>query len=518
MQAKLRVSQASDPREQEADRMAEAVGGAGDMGARPPEALRGGLVGRGIISRKSGSIASPQADSSAGSSAISEAAANRIESLRGGSPLPQRERSFFESHMGGDFGNVRIHQGADAGEAADGLNARAFTRGSDIAFASGEYRPESIEGRKLIAHELTHVMQNGGSQAGSGGRNAGVIHRSPRRDSENESPDKKQAGERVPNEELDPDMLVYIVMCYLGIPVGAWRNIADLFLQAIWDSYLERHGDIKKARAAFEEIRLAFHATSTIGKLGMLIEFIGSGKTTFPAGKFSVKIPSKILAKYRARALVILGRFGAKRGMLTVAGQILRKVAFWIDAAFIAGCAMYVYMEKKARQMARMLKSAIDGAVALAHLFRFMVLSPFLLPLQRIQEERHRLSIFNADLSSLDGSPPTRLKGFGIIANLGDAAYDNPANLNKKVGQFGKAKAMIPEFYSGVQGLNEQSAVGALILKSGGKILTLGPPQRQFAMKVRSYSRHLEAGRILKYRQSPAKLAAAEVNEILKGR
>jgi rhodanese-related sulfurtransferase len=82
----------------------------------------------------------------------------------GGQPLPESTRSFFEPRFGRNFSDVRIHTGPDADEAARSINAEAFTVGSDIAFAKGNYDPGSESGRKLLAHELTHVVQQGAAK------------------------------------------------------------------------------------------------------------------------------------------------------------------------------------------------------------------------------------------------------------------------------------------------------------------------------------------------------------------
>ncbi|HEU4326898.1 MAG TPA: DUF4157 domain-containing protein [Roseiflexaceae bacterium] len=85
-----------------------------------------------------------------------------IASLRGrGSPLSAKERSFFEQRMGHDFSQIRIHADNGAADIARSLNARAFTVGNDIAFDTNEYQPGTISGRHLVAHELTHTMQQG---------------------------------------------------------------------------------------------------------------------------------------------------------------------------------------------------------------------------------------------------------------------------------------------------------------------------------------------------------------------
>lgn len=83
----------------------------------------------------------------------------------GGRPLPDSVRSFFEPRFGRGFGDVRVHTGARADAAARAVNARAFTLGRDVVFRSGEYRPETSDGRRLLAHELTHTIQQDGATA-----------------------------------------------------------------------------------------------------------------------------------------------------------------------------------------------------------------------------------------------------------------------------------------------------------------------------------------------------------------
>ena len=82
----------------------------------------------------------------------------RFAALRGsGQPLPASERTFFEPRFGRDFANVRLHSGPAASELARSVHARAFTLGDSIVLGAGE------SGRRLLAHELTHVVQQGGS-------------------------------------------------------------------------------------------------------------------------------------------------------------------------------------------------------------------------------------------------------------------------------------------------------------------------------------------------------------------
>ncbi|HEV2817327.1 MAG TPA: DUF4157 domain-containing protein [Allosphingosinicella sp.] len=77
----------------------------------------------------------------------------------GGQKLPPAVAGFMGRRFGADFGGVRIHTDARAAGLSDRLGARAFTYGSDIFFAAGQFRPETRDGRELIAHELTHTLQ-----------------------------------------------------------------------------------------------------------------------------------------------------------------------------------------------------------------------------------------------------------------------------------------------------------------------------------------------------------------------
>ncbi|MDX2136644.1 MAG: DUF4157 domain-containing protein [Chloroflexota bacterium] len=89
-----------------------------------------------------------------------------IERSRGGGQaMPDTAQEFFGSRMGQDFSGVNIHTGAEADTLNRQLEARAFTTGSDIYFRDGEYNPDSSGGKELLAHELTHVVQQGASVA-----------------------------------------------------------------------------------------------------------------------------------------------------------------------------------------------------------------------------------------------------------------------------------------------------------------------------------------------------------------
>jgi hypothetical protein len=94
----------------------------------------------------------------------------------GGHPLPNSEREFFEARFGTSFGDVRLHTDRHADAAARAIGAEAFTLGSSVAFRNGKYRPGTNAGRRLLAHELTHVVQQTGRPQASVQRTIGDGH------------------------------------------------------------------------------------------------------------------------------------------------------------------------------------------------------------------------------------------------------------------------------------------------------------------------------------------------------
>jgi hypothetical protein len=90
--------------------------------------------------------------------------------LRGsGRRLPQELRTFIEPRFGLDFSDVRVHTDGEAARSAGAVGARAYTVGSHVVFGHGEFRPDDAGGRRLIAHELTHVVQQRGAATDAGG-------------------------------------------------------------------------------------------------------------------------------------------------------------------------------------------------------------------------------------------------------------------------------------------------------------------------------------------------------------
>src|SRR5439155_11854963 len=84
---------------------------------------------------------------------------SRAKILSPGAKLEPTLRSYMESRFGADFGDVRIHTGRADAFLCQAIQAHAFTRGPDIFFGEGQYAPDTLDGRLLLAHELVHILQ-----------------------------------------------------------------------------------------------------------------------------------------------------------------------------------------------------------------------------------------------------------------------------------------------------------------------------------------------------------------------
>jgi Domain of unknown function (DUF4157) len=100
--------------------------------------------------------------------------------------LSASERCFFERQFGYDFSPVRSHVNALAAESALALNARACTLGEHVVFGAGQYATETYEGRKILAHELAHLVQQNNALAHPG--SAPVLQRKCARSVEGGTP------------------------------------------------------------------------------------------------------------------------------------------------------------------------------------------------------------------------------------------------------------------------------------------------------------------------------------------
>lgn len=192
LQPKLKVSNPNDAYEQEADRVADAVMRIPDetLSLQPLEEEEELVQTKPVDYQACGSDLQRQVEEeeeelqmktglAAGKGQMqenkgevsSELVESRIRMLHaGGRQLNEQERNFFEPRFGVDLSHVRLHPESMAANAATAIGARAFTVGNHIAIAGGEYNFSSSQGKQLMAHELTHVLQNGSQD---------TVHRNP---------------------------------------------------------------------------------------------------------------------------------------------------------------------------------------------------------------------------------------------------------------------------------------------------------------------------------------------------
>jgi hypothetical protein len=158
IQAKLAVNQPGDAFEQEADRVADRV-----MRMTNP-AVACSSSSRDANRSLQRAAAAPAPSAASTSASWNNAAAPPMvgQVLNApGQPLAPPTRDFMETRFGHHFSQVRVHTGPTAAESARSISALAFTSAHHIVFGSGQYSPGTSEGRKLLAHELTHVLQQG---------------------------------------------------------------------------------------------------------------------------------------------------------------------------------------------------------------------------------------------------------------------------------------------------------------------------------------------------------------------
>ncbi len=139
---------ASDPAERQADRVAEHF-------ARQPQGMQD--AHRQCLGIAKDALAQGHSNPSRQNAALQRRFLDR--SGPSGSPMREQVRELCESRMGVDFGAVRIHTDLKADRMSKRLSARAFTYGRDIYFAAGQYQPDTTIGKRILAHELTHIVQ-----------------------------------------------------------------------------------------------------------------------------------------------------------------------------------------------------------------------------------------------------------------------------------------------------------------------------------------------------------------------
>ena len=174
IQPKLRVSQPEDEYAQEADRVANSVM---RMSSHESPDLNENIIGEEQVNRKCSACEMKEDEkhlkvsrkpSKVSDLEATDEVANYIRGVisNGSSSLDLDTREFMESRFGHDFSNVRVHTGEMAARSANYVNAHAYTVGNHIVFGEGQYNPNIWKGKELLAHELTHFIQQETSTKG----------------------------------------------------------------------------------------------------------------------------------------------------------------------------------------------------------------------------------------------------------------------------------------------------------------------------------------------------------------
>ncbi len=229
-QTKLRVSQPGDAHEQEADQVADAVL---RLPATETASSGGDTAAHTTTSQSGAQEAIPGSD---------------------GQPLDAATRAYMEPRFGHDFGHVRVHSDEQSALAAADYHARAYTVGSDIVFGAQEYEPTTTAGQHLLAHELTHVVQQG-----SDTKAAETVQREP---VEAAVPDVSVAtGKKVAPDRMNDEELAEGVLHKLHGILGAWKTALNNFYVVLVSS------SDKETRPNLPGVLLDFLREEAIGEI-----------------------------------------------------------------------------------------------------------------------------------------------------------------------------------------------------------------------------------------------------------
>jgi hypothetical protein len=331
LQAKLTVNPPDDIYEKEADQIAEMVtkspGAAIQRQAEEEEEEE-----EEEMSAKMAVSRTPE---------VSEDVEGRINAARGsGEALPDSIRASLEPHFGRDFSDVRVHAGAEADALSQQLGAKAFTTGQDIFFRSGDYQPESEEGKKLLGHEMTHVVQQGG---------ASVSRQAV------EAEEKAPAGEREAEEALDEAKAK-------AISNMSTANIKALLYEAAHCQQINRE---QSAQSALDQV-----SNEALADLKRKIK------------AFDVKASSLTMAKALLEKLAmvqLLGAEGEEKAAEAAFNKLLQwaqgQLAFAVKALQSAPSEVTAQAVLEKAALVQMLGGSATGAIAAVQKWREMEIS-----------------------------------------------------------------------------------------------------------------------------------------------
>jgi Domain of unknown function (DUF4157) len=229
-----------------------------------------------------------------------------------GAPLEGGMRAFFEPKLASDLSDVRVHRDARAVASARAVNAAAYTVGADIVFANGRYAPKTRGGRRLLAHELGHVLQRRAAGAGPGPLSSAppVSRRLARQDVGHVS----QEAPSVPAPGLDPWPALE--------KLDAWRVKASVVADAVatwqmgnWIDYIKRTS--LNPRLSLADGQLASIASNAVGNAITLF------------GEEQIEVVSKVVAGESARLIGAAIGTAVEPGGGTAIGFVIGVVIEW---------------------------------------------------------------------------------------------------------------------------------------------------------------------------------------------
>ena len=269
VQAKLPVNEPGDMYEQEADAMADRVM---RMKASDSNSLAKpvtGLIGRSVQRKcahceeeeKQKKLMRKETGGAGGTTVSSSFAASLQASKAGGAALPANTKSQMENAFGADFSGVKIHAGNEAAAMSNSINAKAFTYGNDIYFNHGEYATGTGQGQKLLAHELTHVVQQTGTHQQVGNIQRSIGSRSSCAANTNNSPADPIDVLRQANDRA---VLMALGASHLLFSDSLFMQDAHFGSSGILNMYRSRFGDpteVPGRRGAASRFRNRFNNT-----------------------------------------------------------------------------------------------------------------------------------------------------------------------------------------------------------------------------------------------------------------
>jgi uncharacterized protein DUF4157 len=294
-----------------------------------------------------------------------------------GRPLEPGVRAFFESRLGYDVGDVRVHTEGRAADSARAVDAPAYSVGRHIVFGADRYRPDTPRGMHLLAHELTHVDQQRGAAGALPARLSVAPRGTGAERAAERAADALTSGRpvsralhtngplsvrRAPSAEASPDiagtepsMLLCFALCEIGIPPAIWRILTHKVFMAFWQEYRERYGALL-GEAKFRQLQLAFMGYSPILQAKTVLEFVVHGRFK------GVYLRSATVAATRESIKQMLLKRGATEAGMIAAEQIVRKVALAIEVAIAAGCGAYCTGRAYVHALTETAKAMVEGA------------------------------------------------------------------------------------------------------------------------------------------------------------